>query len=111
MTNGFDSGSTISSTLRKITKKLALLLIPLVVCTDNYSLYECLVNLGTPKDKRLKIYIMALRQSYERREISEIRLTHCEDNLADSTTKNPQNKALEHFAASNKLTFRIEDFV
>ncbi|KAF1974622.1 hypothetical protein BU23DRAFT_579703 [Bimuria novae-zelandiae CBS 107.79] len=46
--------------------------VPLVVYTDSYSLYECLVKLGTTKEKRLIIDIMALRQSYERREITEI---------------------------------------
>ncbi|KAF1974004.1 hypothetical protein BU23DRAFT_579966 [Bimuria novae-zelandiae CBS 107.79] len=55
-----------------ITERLSLPAVPLVVCTDSYSLYECLVKLGTTKEKRLIIDIMALRQSYERREITEI---------------------------------------
>ncbi|KAK1992697.1 hypothetical protein LX36DRAFT_694129 [Colletotrichum falcatum] len=46
--------------------------IPTILCTDSYSLYECLVKLGTTKEKRLMIDIMALRQSYKRREIYEI---------------------------------------
>ena len=45
----------------------------IVVCTDSYSLYKCLVKLGTTKEKRLMINIMGLRQSYKRREIAEIR--------------------------------------
>jgi hypothetical protein len=63
----------ILTTLKMITERLGLPLIPLVVCTDSYSLYECLVKLGTTNEKRLMIDIMALRQSYERREIAEIR--------------------------------------
>jgi hypothetical protein len=47
--------------------------IPIVVYIDSYSLYKCLVKLGTTKEKRLMIDIMGLRQSYERREIAEIR--------------------------------------
>jgi hypothetical protein len=49
------------------------LLISIVVCTDSFSLYECLVKLGTTKEKRLMIDIMALRQLYERRKLYEIR--------------------------------------
>ncbi|KAF1972351.1 hypothetical protein BU23DRAFT_580957 [Bimuria novae-zelandiae CBS 107.79] len=55
-----------------ITERLGLPVVPLVICTDSYSLYECLIKLGTTKEKRLIIDIIALRQSYERREIIEI---------------------------------------
>ncbi|KAF1970758.1 hypothetical protein BU23DRAFT_581893 [Bimuria novae-zelandiae CBS 107.79] len=73
MVNGFDIGIVIATTLRMITERLGIAPVPLVICTDSYSLYECLVKLGTTKEKRLMIDIMALRQSYERREITEIR--------------------------------------
>jgi len=43
------------------------------MCTDLYSLYKCLVKLGTIKEKRLIINIMALRQSYKRQELFKIR--------------------------------------
>jgi hypothetical protein len=71
--NSFNIGIAIATTLRMITKRLRLPTIPLIICTDSYSLYECLVKLRTTKEKRLIIDIMALRQSYERREITEIR--------------------------------------
>ena len=63
----------ISSTISMIIKQLRLPTIPTIICTDSYSLYEYLVKLGTTKEKRLMIDIMALRQSYERRELFEIR--------------------------------------
>ena len=63
----------INTTLGMIIKQLDLPQTLIVVCTDSYSLYECLVKLGTTKEKRLMIDIMALQQSYERREITEIR--------------------------------------
>ncbi|KAF1973064.1 hypothetical protein BU23DRAFT_580579 [Bimuria novae-zelandiae CBS 107.79] len=49
MVNGFD------------IERLSLPAVPLVIYTDSYSLYECLVKLGTTKEKRLIINIMALR--------------------------------------------------
>ncbi len=63
----------ISSTLAKITGQLNIPTVPIVVCTDSYSLYKCLVKLRTTKEKRLIINIIALRQSYKRRELYEIR--------------------------------------
>jgi hypothetical protein len=44
----------------------------IIVCTDSYSLYKCLVKLGTTKEKRLMINIIGLRQLYKRREIAKI---------------------------------------
>ncbi|KAK2036790.1 hypothetical protein LZ31DRAFT_580399 [Colletotrichum somersetense] len=72
MVAGADVAYAIGTTLAMITDRLKLPQIPTILCTDLYSLYECLVKLGTTKEKRLMIDIMALRQSYERREIYEI---------------------------------------
>jgi hypothetical protein len=63
----------ISFTLKMITEQLELSAIPTIVCTDSFLLYKCLVKLGTTKEKRLIIDIMAIRQSYEQRELFEIR--------------------------------------
>ncbi|EKD18182.1 hypothetical protein MBM_03954 [Drepanopeziza brunnea f. sp. 'multigermtubi' MB_m1] len=45
----------------------------IVVYTDSYSFYECLVKLGTTKEKRLMIDIIAFKQSYERRELAKVK--------------------------------------
>ena len=111
MVNGFDMGIAIASTLKMITERLGIAVIPLIVCTDSYSLYECLVKLGTTKEKRLMIDIMALRQSYERREITEIRWINGEDNPADAFTKTSPNRALERFIDNNELIVRVEGWV
>ena len=47
--------------------------IPVIICIDSYSLYECLVKLGSTIEKRLIINLAALRKAYERHEIEEIR--------------------------------------
>ncbi|KAF1937548.1 hypothetical protein EJ02DRAFT_426510 [Clathrospora elynae] len=111
MINGFDIGIAIATTLRMITDRLGLATVPLVICTDSYSLYECLVKLGTTKEKCLMIDIMALRQSYERCKITEIRWINGEDNPADALTKASPNCALERFIDGNELTVRIEGWV
>jgi hypothetical protein len=59
--NSFNIGIAITTTLRIITERLSIALVPLVICTDLYFLYECLVKLRTTKEKRLIIHIIALR--------------------------------------------------
>jgi hypothetical protein len=102
--NSFDIGIAIATTLRIVTERLGLPAVPLVICTDLYSLYECLVKLRTTKEKRLIINIMALRQSYERREITEICWINGDDNPANAFTKTSPNHALKRFINSNELT-------
>lgn len=95
MTAGIDFAISTSGTLNMITKQLGLKPIPVVICTDSFSLYECMVKLGTTQEKRLTIDIMAIRQSYERRELSEIRWIAGQNNPADAMTKSPCNTALQ----------------
>ncbi|EED12738.1 hypothetical protein TSTA_052590 [Talaromyces stipitatus ATCC 10500] len=111
LTAGFDHAFTIASTTKMITSRLDLPAMPVIICTDSFSLYECLGKLGTTKEKRLMIDIMALRQSYEKHEIHEIRWIHGDDNPADAFTKSSPNKALRDLVDSNKLTVRVEGFV
>ena len=111
MAGGVDMSFAIGTTLKMITDRLELPVIPTIVCTDSYSLYECLVKLGTTKEKRLMIDIMALRQSYERRELFEIRWINGQDNPADAMTKANPNKALETFVDTNTLRVRVEGWV
>ena len=83
----------------------------MVVYTDLFSLYECLVKLGKTNEKRLMIDVMALRQSYERREIAEVRWIDGKDNPADAMTKLNANKALERIIDTNQLDIRMEGWV
>ncbi|KAF1969054.1 hypothetical protein BU23DRAFT_582972 [Bimuria novae-zelandiae CBS 107.79] len=91
-----DIAIAILITLKIITERLGLPLIPLVVCIDLYSLYKCLVKLSTTNEKRLIIDIIALRQSYKRH------------NPADALTKVTLNRALKRFINSNMLLIRVE---
>jgi hypothetical protein len=108
---GVDIAIAISSTIKMIYDQLELLPMPIVVCTDSFLLYKCLVKLGTTKEKRLMINIMALRQSYERRELTKIRWISGVDNLADAMTKSSPNKALQTFLDTNRLVVQVEGWV
>jgi len=111
MVSGFDIGYVIANTLATITKRLNLPRIPLILCTDSFSLYQCIVQLGTTTEKRLMIDIIALRQSYENREVDEIRWIHGQDNPADAMTKAMPNRALENLISDNATTIRLEGWV
>jgi hypothetical protein len=60
MVGGVDIAIAIGTTLKMIIDRLELPVIPIIVYTNLYSLYKCLVKLGTIKEKRLIIDIMAL---------------------------------------------------
>jgi len=60
MVGGANIAIIIRTTLKIIIDWLELPTIPIIVCTNLYSLYKCLVKLGTIKKRRLIINIMAL---------------------------------------------------
>jgi hypothetical protein len=57
------------------------------------------------------IDIMALRQSYERRELAEIRWIEGDSNPADAMTKATPNRALELMVSTNRLDIGIQGYV
>jgi len=61
MVGGVNIAIIIGTTLKIITDRLELPVIPIIIYTNLYSLYKCLVKLGTTKEKRLMIDIIALR--------------------------------------------------
>jgi len=60
MVGGANMVIVIGTTLKIIIDRLELPTIPTIVYTNLYSLYKYLVKLGTIKEKRLIIDIMAL---------------------------------------------------
>jgi hypothetical protein len=69
---GVNIAIAINITIKMITKQLEFLQTLIVVYTDLYLLYKCLVKLGTTQEKRLIIDIIALRQLYKQKEITKI---------------------------------------
>jgi hypothetical protein len=99
MVYGFDMGASIKATIERILQ----IDLPLVLCTDSRSLYDCLVKLGTTQEKRLMIDMMCLRQAYERREIAEVKWIDGDTNPADSMTKSKPSNALKLLIDTNKV--------
>jgi hypothetical protein len=111
MINGVNIGIALATTLEMIITRFNQPEIPLVICTNSYSLYECLVKLGITQEKRLMIDILALRQLYKRKEIAEIRWIYNRDNFADAFIKATANSSLEQLVSTNKLVVRMEGHV
>src|ERR1700744_5805742 len=107
MVHGFDMGSVIKSTIEKILG----INLPLVICTDSKSIYECLVKLGTTQEKRLMIDVMCLRQSYERREIAEVIWIDGNSNPADAMTKSKRSTALKKLIDTNCIELKTVEWV
>ena len=103
MAHGFDIAGAIKSTLDKALDST----VPLILCTDSKSLFDCLVRLGTTQEKRLMIDVMCLRQAYERREIAEVKWVRGESNPADSMTKGKPSTALKRLIDSNKVELEV----
>jgi hypothetical protein len=101
---GFNTGAV----LQDITSKIISKAIPLILCTDLYSLYDCIIKLGTTAEKRFMIDIIGLHQSYKRREINKIRWIDGEDNPADVITKDKTCLALKQLIDSNQITLRTK---
>ncbi|EKD13458.1 polyprotein [Drepanopeziza brunnea f. sp. 'multigermtubi' MB_m1] len=79
-----------------------------VVCTDSYSLYEYIVKLGTIKEKRLIIDIIAIRELYERRELFKVRWIGGKSNPADAMTKIGANISLQKLVLTNTLKVQVD---
>ena len=60
MVSGVNIVIIIRTTLKIIIDRLKLPAIPIIICTNLYSLYKYLVKLSTIKEKRLIINIIAL---------------------------------------------------
>ena len=58
MTQDFDVGFALKSTIEGVLQ----ISLPMIICTDSKSLYDCLVRLGIAHEKRLMIDIMCLME-------------------------------------------------
>ena len=107
LVHGFDIGVAVKTTIDLIMQ----MELPLVLCTDSKSLYDCLVRLGTTQEKRLMIDVMSLRQAYERREIAEVKWVKGSTNPADSMTKLKASNSLKSLIDTNTVQLDVQEWV
>ena len=103
----FDVRAVLKSIIESILKHS----VPMTLCTDLKSLYDCLVKLGTIKKKRLMVDIMYLRQSYKKREIMEIKWTDGDSNPADAMTKAKPCHVLQELINTNTVSMKASGWV
>jgi hypothetical protein len=108
MAHGFDTGVSIKNIIELILKINNL---PLMLCTDSKSLYECLVKLGTTQEKHLMINILCLRQAYERRLITKIVWIDGTTNPADAVMKSKPCQGLKDLIDTNKINIKLTGWV
>jgi hypothetical protein len=111
MAYGVDIAVVIRTIIDKIINRLRLPKASVIVCTDFLFLYECFIKLETTKEKRLIIDIIALRQTYKRQKVFDIRWINDDDNPANAIIKAGPNRALEQFVITNKLILKIQEWV
>jgi hypothetical protein len=109
--NEVNIGIALAITLKIIITRFNQPEILLVICTNSYFLYECLIKLGTTQEKRLIIDILALLQLYERKKIAEIRWTYNRGNFANALIKAISNSSLEQLVNTNKLVIKMKEHV
>ena len=107
MAHGFDVAAALKTTIEMILDRP----LALTLCTDSKSLYECLVKLGTTREKRLMVDLMCLRQSYERREIAKIKWINGHSNSADAMTKPKPCPALRELIDTNHIKLEASEWV
>jgi hypothetical protein len=105
MAYGFDIGALVKSTIDKVLG----IDLPLVLCTNSKSLYECLVKLGITQEKRLIIDIICLRQAYKRKEIAKVKWIKGKSNLANAITKSKSSNALKRLIDTNTLQLDVKE--
>jgi hypothetical protein len=107
MVHGFNIGAAIKSTLDKILQ----VNLPLILCTDSKSLYNCLVWLGTMQEKRLMIDVMCLRQAYKQRQVTKVKWIDGDTNPADAMTKGKPCTALTQLIDTNRIELQAVGWV
>ena len=99
------------TTLKAIIKKILRFNISLIVCIDFRFLYQCLMKLKTIEKKRLMIDVINLRQSYERREITEIKWIDENNNSIDVMIKNKIIFVLKILIDTNRINLTAIEWI
>jgi hypothetical protein len=70
-----------------------------------------MVKLGTTKEKRLMIDIIAIQQFYKQQEILKIQWIEGNSNPADAMMKSVANSTLQKLVTANELDIKVQGWV
>lgn len=76
--------------------------------TYSKSLFDIITKCSTTTEKRLLIHVKAVREDYEKFELSDVGFVRSENNPSDGFTKLNCNDALFKILSTNKCDFDIE---
>lgn len=107
LVHGFDVASVHRQAVRNILGRT----IPLNTFTDSRSPYDFMTKTGRTLEKRLLIDLSMPRQSYERREISDVLWIPSLQNPADSFTKYQPPTASATLIKTNHLSLTPNEWV
>lgn len=79
--------------------------------TDSKSLFDIITKCSSTTEKRLLIDVKAVREAYEKFEVSDVGFVRTENNPADSFTKLKPNDALQRILSHNKSDFPIDQWI
>lgn len=79
--------------------------------TDSKSLFDIITKCTSMTEKRLLIDVKAVREAYEKFEVSDVGFVRSENNPADSFTKMRPNDALNRILHFNKSDFKIDQWI
>jgi hypothetical protein len=105
--NNLDLAYIITVILKIIIDQRNLPEILIVFYIDSKFLYECIMKLRITKEKYLIINMIAIRQTYEKKKLFEIRYINKQDNPTNTITKLLLNKILKKFINMNELTILL----
>lgn len=103
----FDAAFTTQHTLQKLLQRK----VKLQMLTDSKQLFDAITRSTRTKERRLMIDIAAAKESFEKREISDLGLVSTQHMLADCLTKVMHPNQLLQVVSSGKLEHDIEKWV
>lgn len=97
--DAFDQAFALRTTLYPLLR----LTLPIHMPTDSKSLLDTLFKESVTTEKRLAIYLQAIRQAYSQCKISNVAFVRSEHDPDDSLTKVKKIQALQGAITNNKL--------
>lgn len=108
LSHAFDVSTTLQVSLKAMLGKE----IPIKFYMDSKGLFDNVIGINAPTQKRLLIDLSVIRQYYEKREIAEVVWIPTAQNPADVMTKmDSKNEHLIYEVMENKLSIKDEYWV